>query len=293
MTFQNTIEKLTKGQILPFPKIGSLGIIKNYKAITITAIATKVYNAQLLNRIRPEIEKIIRKNQNGIWRNRFTVTQIQIISRIIEVVRAKILRATPLIVDFSKTFDSIHRWKMEQILLAYGLPKETVTTKMIDCKKTKAMVGSPDGEWHWLLLGLEKGYISIISIYDLRRLCATNSNKSTERRHYVKGGKKPTICRRNYCRCIIRRWSRAAEPSRICIAWSKTAKIIGLNVNSGKNKVLIFYRRMQCAVLNQLWKQNSTKEQLQGYLQSISQTIQVRHARHCWRSEDKLISYVL
>ena len=35
-------------------------------------------------------------------------------------------KATLLFVDFSKGFDSIHRRKMEQILLTHGLPKETV-----------------------------------------------------------------------------------------------------------------------------------------------------------------------
>ena len=38
------------------------------------------------------------------------------------------------------------RGKMEQILLAYGLPKETVTAIMIRYKYTKAMVRSPDGD---------------------------------------------------------------------------------------------------------------------------------------------------
>ena len=33
---------------------------------------------------------------------------------------------------------------MEQIQLEYGLPKETITTKMILYKDTKAMVRSPD-----------------------------------------------------------------------------------------------------------------------------------------------------
>ena len=37
----------------------------------------------------------------------------------------KNLEATLLFVDFSKVFDSIYRGKMEQILLANGLPKET------------------------------------------------------------------------------------------------------------------------------------------------------------------------
>ena len=31
-----------------------------------------------------------------------------------------------LFVDFAKAFDSIHRGKMEPILLAFGLPKEIV-----------------------------------------------------------------------------------------------------------------------------------------------------------------------
>ena len=35
---------------------------------------------------------------------------------------------------------------MEQIILAYGLPKETVTALMILFKNTKAMVHSSDGD---------------------------------------------------------------------------------------------------------------------------------------------------
>ena len=46
--------------------------------------------------------------------------------------------------DFSKAFDSIHRGKMETILRANGLPKETVTTIMMLYKNLKAVVHSPD-----------------------------------------------------------------------------------------------------------------------------------------------------
>ena len=52
--------------------------------------------------------------------------QILTIRRILAVVRAKNLQATLIFVDFTKAFDSIHRGKMEQILLAYGIRKETV-----------------------------------------------------------------------------------------------------------------------------------------------------------------------
>ncbi len=62
------------------------------------------------------------------------------IRRILEGVRAKNLEATILFADFSKAFDSIHRRKMEQILLAYGILKETVATIMALYKNTKAKV---------------------------------------------------------------------------------------------------------------------------------------------------------
>ena len=68
------------------------------------------------------------------------------IRRILESVRAKDLQATILFVDFTKAFDSIHRGKMKQILLAYGIPKETVAAIMIIYRKTKVNVRSPEGD---------------------------------------------------------------------------------------------------------------------------------------------------
>ena len=102
-----------------FPKKGDLGLAKNYRGITLTSIAAKIYNALLRNRIEPKIDNILRKNQNGFRRNRSTTSQILTIRRILEGVRAKNLQATLIFVDFTKAFDCIHRGKMEQILLAY------------------------------------------------------------------------------------------------------------------------------------------------------------------------------
>ena len=64
---QNTIEKWTRGCFLLFSKKGDLGITKNYRNITLTAIATKLYNAILLNHILPEIEKILGKRRTFFW----------------------------------------------------------------------------------------------------------------------------------------------------------------------------------------------------------------------------------
>ena len=50
---------------------------------------------------------------------------------------------------------------------------------------------------------------------------------------------------------------------------------------------------MMRAVLNNSWKQQTTKWQRNNHLPPISQTILVkrkRHMKHCWRSKDELIT---
>ena len=89
---QNPLDRWMKGCILPFPKKGDFGLAKNYRDITFTSIAAKIYNALLRNRIEPKIDNILRQNQNGFQRNRSTTSQILTISRILEGVREKTYR---------------------------------------------------------------------------------------------------------------------------------------------------------------------------------------------------------
>ena len=49
-------------------------------------------------------------------------------------------------VDFSKVFDSIHRGKMEKILLTNGLSKETVAAITMRYKSTGVKVHPLDGD---------------------------------------------------------------------------------------------------------------------------------------------------
>ena len=157
-----------KGCILPFPKKGDLRLPKNYRGIILTSIVAKIYNALQRNCIEPKIDNILRKNQNGFRRNRSTTSQILTIRRILEGVHSKYLQATILFVDFTKAFDSIHR---VQILLDYGLPKETVAAIMMLYRNTKTF-----SVWrHRLLRHCSKSttrrHTSPIPIYQLSRLC--------------------------------------------------------------------------------------------------------------------------
>ena len=73
-----------------------------------------------------------------------------------------------------------------------------------------------------------------------------------------------------------------------CTTWTLTKRL--------EKKLDGNYTRMLRAVLNKSWRQHATRHQLYGHLPPITKTIQVRrtrHAGHCWRSNDELISDVL
>ena len=173
-----------KGCILPFPKKGDLRLTKNYRGILLTPIAAKIYNALQRNHIEPKIDNILRNNLNGFRRNRSTTSQILTIRRILKGVPAKNLEATILFVNFTKVFDSIHRGKMEQILLAYGLPKGIVAAIMMLYRNTKVKVCSPDGDIDYfdIVAGVLQGdplapYLFIICLDYLLRTFIDKSKK--------------------------------------------------------------------------------------------------------------------
>ena len=73
-----------------------------------------------------------------------------------------------------------------------------------------------------------------------------------------------------------------------CTTWTLTKR---LEKNLDGN-----YTRMLRAILNKSWRQHPIRLLLYGHLPPITKTIQVRrtrHAGHCWRSGDELISDVL
>ena len=190
-----------------------LRLAKNYQGITLTSIVTKIYNALLHNRIEPKIEIILRKNQNGFRRNRSAMSQILTIHWILEGVRAKNLQATILFVDFTKAFDPIHRGKMEQILLTYGLPKETVAAIMMLYRKTKVKVRSSDGDTDYfdIIADVLQGdtLASYLFITCLDYMLRTSIDKMKEWFQADKEKKQKILCTNNY-RCGLHRWHSAS-----------------------------------------------------------------------------------
>ena len=73
-----------------------------------------------------------------------------------------------------------------------------------------------------------------------------------------------------------------------CTTWTLTKRL--------EKKLDGNYTRMLRATLKKSWRQHSTRHHIYGHLPHITKIIQVRrtrHARHCWRSRNEIISDVL
>ena len=168
------------------------------------------------------------------------------ICRILEGVRAKNLQATILFVDFTKAFDSIHRGKMEQILLAYGIPKETVAAIMILYRNTKVKVRSPDGDTDYfdIVAGVLQGntlapYLFIICLdYVLRTSIdkiKENGFELTKKRSRKYSTK--TITDADYAAILT---NTPTQAETLLYTLERAAAGIGLHVNAHKTEYMCF-----------------------------------------------------
>ena len=104
------------------------------------SIAAKVYNKILLNRIRDEVDHILRKNQAGFRPGRSCAQQIHILRRVLEGFRDYQLPLVVTFIDFKTAFDSINRKVMFAVLRHYGIPDAVVNAISVLYKNSESAV---------------------------------------------------------------------------------------------------------------------------------------------------------
>ena len=174
----------------------------------------------------------------------------------LEGVRAKGLQATILFVDFNKDFDSIHRGKMEQILLVYGLPKETVTAIMIVYRNTQVKERSPEGDTYYFDFAagvLQRDtltpYLFIICLdcvlrtsIDKIKVNGFELTKKRSRRYPAK-----TITDADNADDIALLTNAPAQPKNLL---ERAAAGIGLHINAHKTEYMCFNQTGDISTLN-------------------------------------------
>ena len=167
--------------------------------------------------------------------------------------------ATLLFVDFTKAFDSIHRGKAEKILLAYGLPKETLAAITILYRNTKVKVRLPDGDTEYfdIVAGVQQGdtlapYLFIIRlVYVLRTSIdkiRENGFELTKKRSRMYPAK--TITDADYADDIALLANTTDQAETLLYSLEQAAAGIGLHVNAHKTEYMCYNQNGDISTLD-------------------------------------------
>ena len=205
---------------------------------------------------------------------------------------------TILFVDFTKAFDYIHRGKMEQILLAYGLPKETIEAIMILYRDTEVKVRSPDGDTDYfdIVAGVlqEDTLASYIFMICLDYMLRTSIDKIKEngfkltkkksRRYPAK-----TITNADYTYNIELLANTPTQAETLLHSLEQATAGIGLHVNADKTEYMCFNQTGDISSLNSTsLKLVDNFTYLGGSVSSTETDIDMRLAK-VWAAIDRLL----
>ncbi|PNF28089.1 hypothetical protein B7P43_G12263 [Cryptotermes secundus] len=110
-------DQWTESIIVPVHKKGDKTDRSNYRGISLLSTSYKILSNILLSRLSPYLVEIIRDQQCGFRRNRSTTDQIFYILQIMELEKMR---------DFKKSYDSVRREVLYNILIEFGVPMKLV-----------------------------------------------------------------------------------------------------------------------------------------------------------------------
>ena len=243
--FGNRPEEWGFSGLVPVPKKGDLRLPDNYRGISLSQIAAKVYNRCLLNRIRPVIDIVLRPNQNGFRQNRSTTSHILALRRICEELKNHNQEAVIVFIDFKKAFDSIDRDKMLEILTAYGIPNEIVSAIEVMYRNTSAQVISPDGmsDCFAINTGVLQGdplapFLFIICLDYVLRTVLKDDDGFTLKRQRSRRCPAQTLSDLDYADDIALLDNSIKDAQDLLIRVETACQAIGLYLNSPKTKYM-------------------------------------------------------
>ena len=109
----------------------------NHRNLSLSQIASKIYNRLILNSIRPVID--------GFRPGRSTSSHLLALRRILEELRNHKKEAVITFIDFEKAFDLINRFKRLKIHVARGILSEIHYAIRVMYENTSALVVTPEG----------------------------------------------------------------------------------------------------------------------------------------------------
>ena len=114
-----------EGILIKVPKKGDKSICSNWRGIILLSIPSKVLRHIILQRLKKEVDKLLRDEQAGFRQERSCIDQIATLRIIIEQTIEWQTSLYLTFVDFERAFDSIDHQVLWNILRHYGIPEKS------------------------------------------------------------------------------------------------------------------------------------------------------------------------
>ena len=112
--------------MIRIPKKGDLRECGNWRGISLSSVALKLFSMVLLDRIEPHVDQVLRDEQAGFRKGRSCADQIFLLRHVLQANEEMRQPLVLCFVDFEKAFDSICRQTMKKIMRYYGIPLKIV-----------------------------------------------------------------------------------------------------------------------------------------------------------------------
>ena len=149
----------TQSLIITIPKKGNLQLCQNYRTISLISHPSKILLKIILNRLKPQAEKIIAEEQAGFRKGRSTTEQIFNLRLLCEKYLQHQQHLYHVFVDFKKAFDRVWHDALWATMHKYNISANLIEiTKNVYERATSAVVfNNTVGDWFRTTIGVRQG----------------------------------------------------------------------------------------------------------------------------------------
>ena len=159
----------TQSLIITLPKKGNLQQCQNYRTISLISHPSKVMLKVILNRLKPQAEKIIAEEQAGFRAGRSTTEQIFNLRILCEKYLQHQQDLYHVFIDFKKAFDRVWHAALWATMKKYNISTNLIQViKNLYTKATSAVLFNGSiGDWFRTTIGVRQGCLLSPTLFSI------------------------------------------------------------------------------------------------------------------------------
>ena len=159
----------TQSLVITHPKKGNLQQCQNYRTISLISHPSKVMLKVILNRLKPQAEKIITEEQAGFRAGRSTTEQIFNLHILCEKYLQHQQDLYHVFIDFKKAFDRIWHAALWATMKKYNISTNLIQViKNLYNKATSAVLFNGSiGDWFQTTVGVRQGCLLSPTLFNI------------------------------------------------------------------------------------------------------------------------------